>query len=228
LEALSQRRKAPTFNHAAARAALNFEPTATFQEINQATRPVTSTSIKPPPSPDKSELKVETKMTRKCLARDKRVIAKLKKSITGANKDLKRDRLIIEEAAKKEDVARKIRRTLTTKKKSLERQVKNLENEKEELKVNHIRSHKKINLIEDKKKALSKLLKEEKRTSRLVIKDLMEKAEASMSEVHDLVLALERSKNEFEKAVKAGKDREREAVMDERTWSARVLARCKL
>ena len=96
------------------------------------------------------------------------------------------------------------------------------------MKVNHIRSHKKINLIEDKKKALSKLLKEEKRTSRLVIKDLIEKAEASMSEVHDLALALERSKHEFEKAVTAGKDREREAVMDKRTWSACVLERCKL
>ena len=56
----------------------------------------------------------------------------------------------------------------------------------------------------------------------------MENAKASMSEVHDLALALERSKNEFEKAVAAGKDREREVVMDEHTWSARVLARCKL
>ena len=56
----------------------------------------------------------------------------------------------------------------------------------------------------------------------------MEKAEASMSDVHDIALALERSKNNFEKAVASAKDREREAVMAERTWSARVLARCKL
>ena len=55
----------------------------------------------------------------KDLKRDKRVIAKLEKTIVGANLDRKRDRLIIEEATKKEDVARKIRRTLTTKKEKL-------------------------------------------------------------------------------------------------------------
>jgi hypothetical protein len=56
----------------------------------------------------------------------------------------------------------------------------------------------------------------------------MEKAEAFMSDVHDLVLALEHSKKDFEKEMAAAKDRGREAVMEERTWLARVLARCKL
>jgi hypothetical protein len=52
-------------------------------------------------------LKAKAQITRKDLARYKGVIEKLKKNITRANKDLKRDRLIIEEAGKKEHIARK-------------------------------------------------------------------------------------------------------------------------
>lgn len=64
--------------------------------------------------------------------------------------------------------------------------------------------------------------------SRLVIKNLTEKDETSMSDIHHLALALERSKKYFEKEVVAAKDRERAVAMEERTWSARVLARGKL
>lgn len=48
-KALSRRWKTSTSNHAATRAALNLESTAIFQEINQATRPVSS--VKPQSSP---------------------------------------------------------------------------------------------------------------------------------------------------------------------------------
>jgi hypothetical protein len=216
-KALARRRKTSTFNHAAARSSLNLEPTATFQEIIGSRRPVRSE--KPPSSPDKSELKAKTKI----MTKD---IVQLKKKITRANKDQKRDRSIIEEAGKKDHIVRKKCRTLTSEKRSLARKLTNLEHDKEKLNVHNIKSRKKINNLEEEKKVLSNLLKEEKRTSRLVIKNLMEKAETSMSDVHDLALALEQSKKDFEKETAVAKDREREAVTKERTWSARVLARC--
>ena len=70
-------------------------------------------------------------------------------------------------------------------------------------------------------------LKDEKKKSRLAIVMLMEDAKVSMKDAHDLALALARKEKYFEDQRAASKEREREAVREERSWSARVLDKCK-
>ena len=106
------------------------------------------------------------------------------------------------------------------------------------LEESNVKSKKKIQSLKDNVKLFTHQLKDEKKKSRLAIAKLMEDAEVSMNDVHDLALSLARKEKDLEDhraASKqqerdqraASKEREREAVREERSWSARVLDKCK-
>ena len=71
-------------------------------------------------------------------------------------------------------------------------------------------------------------LKEEKNKSRLTIDKLMAEAEVAMKETHDLATILASKEKEIEDERSASKQRQQAAVREERSFSSRVLAICKL
>ena len=90
-----------------------------------------------------------------------------------------------------------------------------------------IKSDKKFYSLKENITKLADQLKEEKSKSRVAIAKLMEDAEVHVKEAHDLSLAIAHSKKDFEHQKAASKEKEREAVQEERSWSARLFGKCK-
>ena len=81
---IAQRRKNSTYNYAAAKNHIDLDPSASYHEVRAAVKPVAG--LTPPKSPDKSQLKQESKILRKDAAREQSKRGKLKREITKIKK----------------------------------------------------------------------------------------------------------------------------------------------
>ena len=225
----AQRRKKLTFNYAAAKIQLNLDPSASYQELCAAIKPVAGLTL--PKSPDKSQLKRESKILRKDVAREKsrdklnREITVIKKkadrkraqdSVTILNNenDLKSMRKKCREGSSNPAEEKKTTKIL---KKENNKCEKKLAEEKESAKMlinDNDKIQKKVLSLEKNVTSLSNLLKEEKEKLRIVVADLMARAEAAMNDAHNLSSSLARKEKELELEMFASKEREKDVVRE--------------
>ena len=202
---------------------LHLDPSASCQEVHAAQKPAAGLTL--PKSPDKSQLKRGCKILRKDVARGKSKRDKLNREMTKikneANRKRWRDSATILNNKESTKILKKENNKCEKKLSEEKDIVKTLMSDKDKLQI-------KVLSLEKNVTSLSDLLKEEKQKSRIVVADLMARAEASMHDAHDLSSLLARKEKELELEMFASKEHEKDAVREERHWTVTLITNREL
>jgi subtilase family serine protease len=95
---------------------------------------------------------------------------------------------------------------------------------KQRAQADNIKSQNNVSL-NMKMKIISDLTKEEKKTSRMVINNMMTKEETIMNDIHHLKTCVRQTNQALTDQVSVGKDRKKKVLREERIWPTRSLDR---